>query len=133
MNQKPPEPGRDARASEPPTSPKPHKRGLNLELPALLAGLVLGAASALYWADSTSNEQAQAQTRQDQTELLARRAELAQLHAQLDALTGQLVMEESTRKGLEATLQASQTELGRRSEENTSELQALMTNSYAVF
>src|SRR5690606_7582378 len=81
-------------------------------VPALLAGLVLGAAAALYWADSADHPETDTQTQQLQTELIARRAELMRTQAQLDALTGQLVMEASTRKGLETTLQTTQDELG---------------------
>src|SRR5690606_7012926 len=84
----------------------------SLELPALLAGLVLGAVGGLYWAANADQQQAGAHDQALQAELLASRAELAQAHAQLDALTGRLVMEESTRKGLESNLQAVHTELG---------------------
>lgn len=96
----------------PSASAAPKRKGLSLEVPALLAGLVLGAAGALYWAGNASQPQIEAQAQQLQAELTNHRIELAQVRAQLDALTGRLVMEESTRKGLETTLQATQAELG---------------------
>src|SRR3546814_19832949 len=48
-----------------------------------------------------------------QTELDTRSSELAGARAEADALEGKLAVEESTRKGLEASLQALQSELGR--------------------
>ncbi|HWK71163.1 MAG TPA: DUF6776 family protein [Burkholderiaceae bacterium] len=113
MKQKTPDPGPGEHAGVRPSAPAPRKsKGLSLEIPALLAGLVLGAAAALYWAGSASDQQAETQARQLRAELVSHQAELAGMRAQLDALTGRLVVEESTRKGLEATLQATQSELG---------------------
>ncbi|MFW7341678.1 DUF6776 family protein [Pollutimonas sp. H1-120] len=105
--------GSDEQAGMSPSVSVGHKRkGLSLEVPALLAGLVLGAAGALYWAGGVNHQQNESQAQQIQAELTDHRIELAQARAQLDALTGRLVMEESTRKGLETTLQATQAELG---------------------
>jgi hypothetical protein len=113
MKQKTSDSGSGKQAGAAQAAPAPGKRkGLNLEVPALLAGLVLGAAAALYWVDSADHPETDTQTQQLQTELIARRAELLRTQAQLDALTGQLVMEASTRKGLETTLQTTQDELG---------------------
>ncbi|MGB6102937.1 MAG: DUF6776 family protein [Pusillimonas sp.] len=79
---------------------------------ALLAGLALGAVGARYWFQSEASAQYNAMKQGMQAELDTSRSELAAARAQADALAGQLVVEESTRKGLEASLQALQSELG---------------------
>jgi multidrug efflux pump subunit AcrA (membrane-fusion protein) len=113
MKKKTSDPGTSKQAGAPvPATPSGTRKGLSLEVPALLAGLMLGAAAALYWAGSSNQQEIDTQAEQLQTQLIARRAELARTQAQLDALSGQLAMEASTRRSLEATLQATQVELG---------------------
>lgn len=82
-------------------------------LPALLVG-----AGAGYWLASTLGEEtAAARYRQlkSQFELVTaqNRHDYQALQTRLDALHGQMLVEESTRKSLEAALQATQAELGR--------------------
>lgn len=79
---------------------------------ALLLGLAGGALGARYWFQTEASRQYDAMRLNLQGQLDARDSELAGALAQADALTGQLAMEESTRKGLEASLQAAQSELG---------------------
>ncbi|MBB5215858.1 DUF6776 family protein [Parapusillimonas granuli] len=95
-----------------PSSPKGRKPGVRLFgfLLGVLLGVVLGGLGAAYWLESTGGDPPPDAERHS---LLRARAELAALRAQNDALGGQLVMEESTRKGLEASLQSAQAELGR--------------------
>ncbi|MGB3288190.1 MAG: DUF6776 family protein [Burkholderiaceae bacterium] len=107
-----PDPGPQAAAGTSPAAVPRKFKGISLEIPALLAGMVLGAAGAVYWVGNNSEQQAEVQVRQLQAEWASHRAELAEKQAQLDAVTGRLVVEESTRRGLEASLRASQAELG---------------------
>ncbi|MDS1140387.1 hypothetical protein RE432_08050 [Pusillimonas sp. SM2304] len=92
----------------------PRKKGkAGLLVLGLLAGLVLGAAGARYGFQSEASRQYGAMKQHMQRELDSSQDQLAGARAQVDALLGQLVVEESTRKGLEASLQATQAELGR--------------------
>ncbi|MGP1614016.1 MAG: DUF6776 family protein [Pollutimonas bauzanensis] len=79
---------------------------------ALLLGLALGAAGAGLWFDDQASRQHGADRQKLELALDESRAGLAQAHAQADALQGQLMVEEATRKGLEVSLQAAQAELG---------------------
>lgn len=75
----------------------------------VLLGVMLGGLGAAYWLGSQTDDQQFS----EQQSLLQARAELIALRAQNDALSGQLVVEESTRKGLEASLRTAQAEAGR--------------------
>ena len=100
---------KDAVASSP-----PRQRGkAGLVVLGLLLGLALGAVGARYWFQSEASRQYSAMKQHMQLELDNSQGELTGARAQVDALIGQLVVEESTRKGLEASLQATQAELGR--------------------
>ncbi|RTZ39939.1 hypothetical protein EKL30_16905 [Candidimonas sp. SYP-B2681] len=79
---------------------------------ALVAGLVVGAASVHLWVASQAMRANDATQESLAVLLTETRAELFQTHARIDALQGQLTVEESTRKGLEASLQQAQAELG---------------------
>lgn len=79
----------------------------------LLLGLAAGALSARYWLQSEASKQYNTMRQQMQLELDRAHGELNNARAQVDAMTGKLVVEESTRKGLEASLQSTQAELGR--------------------
>lgn len=87
--------------------------GLWLAISAILLGLALGAAAANYWFEDETNEQHLAMERQASMDLTKSRADLAMARAQVDALTGQLALEASTRRGLESSLKEAQAELGR--------------------
>lgn len=87
--------------------------GKLLAVLALLAGLTVGAVAARYWFQSEASQQYNSMRQSMQTELDTRSSELAGARAEADALEGKLAVEESTRKGLEASLQALQSELGR--------------------
>lgn len=84
-----------------------------LVLPVLLLGLLLGGVGASFWFKGQTSQQDEVVRKELETMLSQSRAGLVQANAQLDALQGQLMVEESTRKGLEASLQAAQAELGR--------------------
>lgn len=83
----------------------------------LLFGLALGIAGARYWLGTEAQQQFAGYRAQTTEELSKSRAAAAQAYAEVDALVGQLVVEESTRKGLEARLDSTQTELGRAREQ----------------
>lgn len=76
---------------------------------ALLVGMALGGLAVKLW---LANNDAAHRLPTLQQELLLSQAELVQAQAQLDALHGNLAVEESTRKGLEATLLQAQSEVG---------------------
>lgn len=78
----------------------------------LLLGLLGGALGARYWFQSEASRQYTTMREQMQRELDKRHSELIGARAQVDAIAGQLVVEESTRKGLETSLQSVQAELG---------------------
>lgn len=84
-----------------------------LILLALLLGVAFGGVGARLWFKDQASQEYDAERQKLELLLNESRAGMAQAQAQLDALQGQLVVEESTRKGLEASLQASQAELGR--------------------
>src|SRR5690606_34391942 len=98
-------------ASAPAAAPRPGK--LPAVLLALLVGLALGALAARYWFQPEASRQYNSMQQRLQGELDASHNELRIARAQADALEGKLVMEESTRNSLEASMQALQTELGR--------------------
>ena len=79
----------------------------------LLAGLAVGALGARYWFQSEASRQFNGMKQHMQQALDTSHNELSGVRAHVDVLLGQLVVEESTRKGLEASLQETQNELGR--------------------
>lgn len=79
----------------------------------LVSGLVAGGIAGRYWFNNEASQQYAAIQAQMQANLDQVRVDLARTQAELDAVHGSLVLEESTRKGLEATLQATQLELGK--------------------
>ncbi|NYT78791.1 hypothetical protein H0A71_17495 [Alcaligenaceae bacterium] len=78
----------------------------------LLLGVLLGGFGARYWFQGEATRQFNTMKSMLQNELVEARAELAASQAHIDALTGNLMVEEGTRKGLESTLQSTQAELG---------------------
>lgn len=78
---------------------------------ALAAGFVLGGLGAQFLADSSSTGSWQAQVDQLQGQLRQEQLEAITLQARHDALEGQLLVEESTRKSLETSLHSAQAEL----------------------
>ena len=89
------------------------RSGLWLAIIAILIGVGLGAVAANYWFKKDAGEQIQAQEQQASMDLTKSRAQLAVARAQINALTGQLALEASTRRGLENSLKEAQAELGR--------------------
>jgi hypothetical protein len=75
-------------------------------------GLVLGAVSVQVWVARQASKVDDGTQQTLALMLEQARAELFQVHAQLDAVQAQLSIEASTRKGLEASLQKNQAELG---------------------
>jgi len=98
-------------AAEP--GPTPRGRVPWLALAALLAGLAIGGLGGRYWFKNQAVHQYDTLKQRLEGELIGARAELVKAQAHIDALTGNLMVEESTRKGLEASLEAAQAELGR--------------------
>ncbi|WP_353153442.1 DUF6776 family protein [Pollutimonas bauzanensis] len=88
-----------------------------LVFPVFLLGLVVGGVGAKFWFNDQASQEYKAARHELETLLEQSRSSLAQANSQLDAVQGQLMVEESTRKGLEASLQASQAELGRANEQ----------------
>lgn len=78
----------------------------------LLLGVVLGGFGARYWFQGEATRQFSTMKSMLQNDLVEARAELAASQAHIDALTGSLMVEEGTRKGLETTLQTTQEDLG---------------------
>ncbi|NYT84056.1 DUF6776 family protein [Pollutimonas harenae] len=95
------------------SSPTRPSGGKLLAVLALLVGLVAGAVAARYWFQSEASQQYNSMQQQLQSELDTRNSELEGARAKADALEGKLMVEESTRKGLEAGMQTLQSELGR--------------------
>jgi len=100
----------------PPGTPPGRRHGGWIWFWLLLAALAGAAAG--YWAASTAGEEtAAARYRQlkSQFELVTAQNhhDYQALQGRLDTLQGQMLVEESTRKGLEAALQSTQAELGR--------------------
>jgi len=83
----------------------------------LLAAALAGALAAGYWQRNQASREHLALAQRLQQELNAVKADLVQTRAQADAALGRLMVEESTRKGLEATLASTQEELGRAREQ----------------
>lgn len=83
----------------------------------LFLGVVLGGFGARYWFQGEAARQFSTMKSMLQNELVEARAELAASQAHIDALTGSIMVEEGTRKGLESTLQATQEELGQTREQ----------------
>jgi hypothetical protein len=79
----------------------------------LLLGLAGGGVAGRYWLHDDPAQEYAAIQAQLQANLDQARAELGRTQAELDAVHGLLVLEESTRKGLEDTLQVTQLELGK--------------------
>ncbi|HEY9280846.1 MAG TPA: DUF6776 family protein [Eoetvoesiella sp.] len=80
---------------------------------ALVVGLALGYAGARFWfKDQASKRYGQLETEFSVT-VAQSQYDLAEARSQVDFVRGQLAVEESTRRTLEATLQATQNELGR--------------------
>ncbi len=82
-------------------------------LPVLLVGLALGVLGGRYWFKDQATRRYDTLKKTLEGELMTARAEQAKAQAQVDALSGNLLVEESTRKGLETSLESAQTELGR--------------------
>ncbi len=78
-----------------------------------LFGLALGVAGGVFLAMNRAMPNSVQQMHAAQAALVQAQKERAQAQMQADMLMGQLVIEESTRKSLEATLQSVQEELGR--------------------
>lgn len=79
---------------------------------ALLAlGMIIGGMVARYWFGNEALRQYDVLKSQMQMQINQVRADLATARAQNDALQGQLMIEESTRKGLETSLQTAQAEV----------------------
>ncbi len=79
---------------------------------ALLLGLLVGGAAGRYLLHDQASEDFDAQRRQFMEQVQSAQSSLDSTRAQVAALEGQLMVEESTRKGLETSLQAAQAELG---------------------
>jgi len=90
--------------------------GLWLAVLALALGLALGAAGGRYWFKAQALSRYDALKQQLEGDLVSARAQLAESQARVDALTGNLMVEESTRKGLETTLARVQADLGQANE-----------------
>ena len=73
----------------------------------------MGGLGARYWFKEQAIHKYDALKQQLEGDLMVSRAELIKAQAHVDALTGSLMVEESTRKGLEASLKAAQAELAR--------------------
>jgi hypothetical protein len=80
-------------------------------------GLAAGGAGVAYWSELALGDQQRAEQRSLQQSMLRTQQELVGLRAQSDALSGRLAVEESTRRGLETSLQTAQSELGRMREQ----------------
>jgi hypothetical protein len=79
----------------------------------LILGLACGFAGARFWfQDQASQRYSQLKTRLD-TAVAQNQADSGVLQAKLDMAQGQFAVEQSTRKGLEQTLQATQVQLGK--------------------
>jgi len=78
----------------------------------LVLGLILGASVARHWFGNEALRQYDVLKSQTQAQLNQARAQLAAARAQNDALQGQLMVEESTRRGLVTSLADAQAELG---------------------
>lgn len=83
-----------------------------LVLLALLLGMALGALGARYVLKDSAARAYDALQQQLTSELLVARMDLAKAQAHADALSGSLLVEEGTRKGVEASLETVQAELG---------------------
>lgn len=79
---------------------------------ALLFGLLAGGAAGRYLLHDQASEDFDAQRLQLVQQIQFGQSSLDSSRAQVAALEGQLLVEESTRKGLESSLQAAQAELG---------------------
>ncbi|MYN14113.1 hypothetical protein GSY71_13280 [Pusillimonas sp. TS35] len=93
---------------------RPHRGWLVV---ALCVGLVVGGLAGRYAFEAQATRDYDALKQRLEGELLAVRAQLVESQAKADALSGSLLVEESTRKGLAASLEASQAELGRTREQ----------------
>jgi hypothetical protein len=82
-------------------------------LAGLFLGLAVGGAGAAYWFNAAIGDQQFAEQRSLQHTLLRTQEELVSIRAQSDALGGRLAVEESTRRGLETSLQTAQAEIAR--------------------
>jgi hypothetical protein len=91
---------------------KPHwGRGIALLL--MVSGLIVGGLAGRYWSDDDASQHYLAAQARLQADLNQARADLGRTQAELDAVNGLLVLEKSTRKGLETTLHDTQLELGK--------------------
>lgn len=93
------------------------KQGIAYWLFGLVIGVALGASGVRYWFGGQALQELDALKAQSELRLNESRAEAAAARAFADAVAGQLAIEESTRKGLEASLRSTQTELGRAREQ----------------
>lgn len=83
----------------------------------LVIGVAFGVLGVRYWFGDQKLQDFDALKAQTELRLNESRAEAAAARAYADALAGQLAIEEGTRKGLEASLQSTQAELGRAREQ----------------
>jgi cell division protein FtsB len=79
---------------------------------ALLFGLLVGGAAGRFLLQDQASEEFSAQRRHLSEQIQQSHVNLDTSRARVAALEGQLMVEESTRKGLESSLQAAQAELG---------------------
>lgn len=97
----------------PPSSPRKAKIGIPwVPVAAGLFGLALGVAGGVFLAMNRAMPNTMQQIHAAQAALVQAQKDRVQAQMQADMLMGQLVVEESTRKSLEATLQSVQEELG---------------------
>ncbi|TEA79067.1 DUF6776 family protein [Allopusillimonas ginsengisoli] len=94
-----------------------HGRPWGVMLVALFIGLALGGLGGRYWFKDQATRRYDALKQRLEAELVIARADLAKAQAHVDALSGSLMVEQSTRKGLETSLEAAQAELGRTREQ----------------
>lgn len=82
-------------------------------VPGFVAGAILGAGLVYFGFERPALEAAQRRIEQNEVDLAAQRARLEEATTLAAALEGRLMVEESTRRGLETTLGTLQGELGR--------------------
>ncbi|MFA5491248.1 MAG: DUF6776 family protein, partial [Candidimonas sp.] len=106
--------GHESPSVPPPSLPKKAKISIPwIPVATGLFGLALGVAGGVFLAMNRAMPNSVQQMHAAQAALVQAQKERAQAQMQADMLMGQLVIEESTRKSLEATLQSVQEELGR--------------------
>ena len=84
---------------------------------ALVAGLALGGLAGRFGFEAQATREYHALKQRLEGDLALTHAQLAEAQAKVDALSGNLLVEQSTRNGLAASLEAAQAELGRTREQ----------------